>query len=63
MNKKPINRNNPKNIYCDHCKHYKAGAEKDRYGYPVKNCGNPDSKHYHRARQYWHRCKAFEWED
>lgn len=61
-NKKPINKDNPKNIYCAHCKHYKNSGNK-RYGSLLMICLNPDSKHYQFGREYYHRCKAFEWED
>ena len=56
-NKKPINKDNPKNIYCAHCKHYKAHPN-----IFMMICANPKSKHYQANRYYWHRCKAFEWE-
>ena len=53
-NTKPINKNNPKNIYCAHCKHWVNGT-KDSY------CGNRESKFVAKHRDYWHRCKNFEW--
>ena len=61
-NKKPINKDNPKNIYCGHCKYFKDSGSK-RYGQPVMICTNPDSKHHQFGRYYYNRCKSFEWED
>lgn len=60
-NKKPINKDNPKNIYCGHCKHF-ANSGTSWMGCIVMVCGNPNSKNYQRQRYYYHRCKAFEWE-
>ena len=53
-NKKPINKDNPKNIYCDHCEHY-------GHGNMVDFCKCVDSPHFLKERRYWHRCKCFEW--
>ena len=55
-NTKPINKNNPKNIYCAHCKHWVRGAKADY-------CGNLKSEHAAQNRNYWNRCKAFEWRE
>ena len=57
-NKKPVNRDNPKNIYCAHCKHW---GEHNLVLQEI--CTNPNSEHYQNQRNYWCRCKAFEWED
>ena len=57
-NKKPINKENSKNIYCAHCKHWKAHYSKFK-----TICTNPNSQHNQAQRYYWCRCKAFEWED
>lgn len=51
---KPINKSNPKNIYCDHCEHYRKIGGK-------WICTNAASKHYCTHRNYWNRCKQFEW--
>jgi hypothetical protein len=55
MKSRPINKNNPKNIYCDHCEHWKHHS-----GY-LYECINEKSQHYKHFRCYYNRCKAFEW--
>ena len=59
VNKKErtINKNNPKNIYCDHCEHYNKVAGL----YREYVCSCEQSKHYLNHREYYHRCKHFEW--
>ena len=52
-----INKNNPKNIYCDHCEHY----DKSAGVYTGYTCVCKQSKHYLENREYYHRCKQFEW--
>ena len=52
-----INKNNPKNIYCDHCEHYDKTSGK----YECYLCSCENSKHYLKHREYYHRCKQFEW--
>ncbi len=61
-NKKQVNRENPKNIYCDHCKHFKNSGT-SRLGCVVMVCVNPNSKNFQKQRYYYHRCKQFEWEE
>lgn len=51
---KPIDKSNPKNIYCAHCKSAKDNG--DNY---ICNC--PTSQHYNKQRHYWNRCKSFSW--
>lgn len=45
-----VNKDNPRNIKCEHCKYYSVGV-----------CENRDSVNFNRERFYWHRCKNFEW--
>jgi hypothetical protein len=52
-----IGKNNPKNIYCDHCEHY----DKSAGVYTGYTCICKQSKHYLANREYYHRCKQFEW--
>lgn len=54
MISKPINKSNPKNIYCDHCEHFGSGER-------TYFCKNPDSKRFLEQIHYWNRCKCFEW--
>ena len=54
---RPINKNNPKNIYCDHCEHY----NKTLGNYQEYTCSCEQSKYYSKHREYYHRCKQFEW--
>lgn len=57
---RPINKNNPKNIYCDYCEYYKQAAE----GYlcfPVYYCRCEGSLHFNAVRNYWNRYKCFTW--
>ena len=61
-NKKPVNRENPKNIYCGHCKHF-MNSGTSWLGCVVMVCGNPNSKNYQKQRYYYHRCKQFEWKE
>ena len=60
-NTRPINKSNPKNIYCGHCEHFKETGCKDKYGYDLDICTNEKSEHFQSKRYYYHRCKAFEW--
>lgn len=60
MNTRPINKSNPKNIYCDHCEYFKQ-CGKTFYGNPVYRCENPSSPKFEQERNYWNRCKCFEW--
>ena len=57
-NKKPVNKDNPENIYCDHCKHWKCTDS-----FYTSICNNPASVHYQNPRAYWGRCKCFEWKE
>lgn len=57
MNRKPINKDNPKNIYCSHCKHW----EEDENIFEHGTCINPESIYFLCDRAYWCRCKCFEW--
>ncbi len=52
-----INKDNPKNIYCDHCEHY----NKSSGIYRKYTCACENGKHYLMHREYYHRCKQFEW--
>lgn len=61
-NVRPINKSNPKNIYCGHCKHFENSGT-SWCGCVVMVCGNENSEYYQRQRYYYHRCKAFEWSD
>jgi hypothetical protein len=55
MKIRPINRNNPKNIYCGHCEYFKSCNEY------LSKCANEKSEHYQNIRCYYNRCKNFEW--
>ncbi len=54
MKSRPINKSNPKNVYCGHCEHFKPCGKDDI-------CVNSESKHFKLKRYYYHRCKCFEW--
>lgn len=60
MNKRPLNKANPRNIKCEHCKHFLESDEK-RWGYPIMKCNCQDSKWHNKERSYWNRCKCFKW--
>ena len=60
MTSKPINKSNPKNIYCDHCEHFKQYST-SKYGTPTYRCENLRSSQFHLEKNYWNRCKCFEW--
>ena len=60
MKKRPINKNNPKNVYCGHCDFFTDSGNK-QYGQPIMICGNPECKNYLLKRYYYHRCKGFVW--
>lgn len=60
MKKRPINKNNPKNIYCDHCEYYKQSGE-SYLGCPVFRCKCEGGPHFNAVRHYWNRCKKFAW--
>lgn len=47
-----VNKSNPKNKYCDHCRFWKCFA-----------CDNPNGCKYKEPREYYHRCKNFEWKE
>lgn len=55
MKTRPINKNNPKNIYCGHCEHFKSCSTYE------DQCTNDKSEHFNKKRYYYHRCKCFEW--
>ena len=57
MQNRPIDKNNPKNIYCDHCEYYNKSC-RDYIDY---HCICENSKHYGKHREYYHRCKQFMW--
>ena len=54
MNKRPIDKTKKSNIYCSHCKFW---CEENKHFY----CNNLNSKHCNKQRNYWNRCKQFEW--
>lgn len=56
-NTKPIDKTNPKNVYCDHCKHY----DKSPDNHMKWTCLCKTSKHFGKTRNYWNRCKCFNW--
>jgi hypothetical protein len=55
MKTRPINKNNPKNIYCGHCEHFKSCSEF------TSKCTNDKSDRFNQMRYYYNRCKSFEW--
>ena len=55
MNNKPIDRTKKSNIKCEHCKFWCEWSYYEYY------CNNRKSKHYDNQRNYWNRCKQFEW--
>lgn len=55
MKNRPINKKNPKNIYCGHCEFFK-----DCSLYTSK-CTNLNSPRYNQILHYWNRCKSFTW--
>ena len=61
MNKRPIDKTKKSNIKCEHCKFWCEwsyyGENKDYY------CKNPCSPQHNNQRNYWNRCKQFEWKD
>jgi hypothetical protein len=59
---RPINKSNTKNIYCDHCEYFKQYG-KTFYGNPIYRCENTISPKYMLDRNYWNRCKCFEWKE
>lgn len=64
MNTKPIDKTNKKNIYCAHCKHWKSDSE-IKWGHSIQcmKCKNENSVNFNKERNYWNRCKCFEWRD
>lgn len=55
MKTRPINKSNPKNIYCGHCEHFKSCNTL------ADKCTNEKSDHFDHKRYYYNRCKCFEW--
>lgn len=55
MKDRPINKSNPKNIYCGHCEFFKSCST-----YRSK-CDNQQSPRFDKILHYWNRCKAFTW--
>ena len=59
MNKRPIDKTKKSNIKCVNCQFWCEwsyyGKDKTHY------CKNEKSQHYDRQRNYWNRCKQFEW--
>ena len=62
MNNRPLNKNNPRNIKCEHCEHFAESSE-TRWGYPIMKCKCQNSKWHNEERCYWNRCKCFEWHE
>lgn len=61
MNKRPIDKTKKSNIKCEHCKFWR---EVSLYcSHTEYLCKNPCSLEYNNQRNYWNRCKQFEWED
>ena len=60
MNNRPLNKENPRNIKCEHCEHF-AESNETRWGYPIMKCNCEDSKWHNTERRSWNRCKCFEW--
>lgn len=60
MKTRPINKSNPKNIYCGHCEFFNDSGNK-MYGQPIMICNNPEGRNYLLKRYYYHRCKCFMW--
>ena len=61
MSKRPIDKTKQSNIKCEHCKFWCEWSYygKDKHFY----CKNLKSEHCDRQRNYWNRCKQFEWEE
>jgi DTW domain-containing protein YfiP len=53
MNTKPLDKTKKSNIKCEHCRFWRNHCY----------CKNTTSKHYEAQRNYWNRCKQFEWKD
>lgn len=53
MNKRPIDQTKKSNIKCEHCK----------FWYNHDCCKNTNSEHFDTQRNYWNRCKQFEWRE
>lgn len=53
---RPVNKDNPRNIKCEHCKFFER-AELDDWKSPDWCCLHQVTKNY------WNRCKQFEWRD
>lgn len=50
---KPIDKTNKKNIYCAHCEYW-SGYSNNGFGPAYCNLSDEE-------KDYWHRCKRFEW--
>ena len=62
MNKRPLDKTKKTNIKCEHCQHWNETGYYTPYGhYPIKGCFCKKSKWNGRERNYWNRCKCFEW--
>ena len=55
MKTRPINKSNPKNVYCGHCEYFKSCSTY------VSKCTNEKSDRFDKVVHYWNRCKCFEW--
>lgn len=54
MNKRPIDKTKKSNIKCEHCKHW----HKD-----MNNSGQCKCEITNEYKNYWNRCKQFEWKE
>ena len=64
MNKRPVNKNNPKNIKCEHCKHWDKEHKTTitmTNGYVHLPIDLPMCTVSGDAKYYYNRCKNFEW--
>lgn len=53
MAKRELNKKKKSNIKCEHCQFW------DKKDY---HCKNMISENYNQKKDYWNRCKQFEWE-
>lgn len=56
---RPVNKNNPKNIKCEHCEFFEVYRTSPLEEYDT--CINKDSPNYLTNVNYWNRCKCFKW--
>ena len=63
-NNRPLDKSKKSNIKCEHCDFWHPCEETiEKFGYTDNVCNNNSSKFFGMPREYYNRCKCFEWHE